>query len=353
MPRRARCWLVGLTSSASALSREYLARTPANASLLGLLANNLGIVEVAAGDRAAAAAQFDLAVRTFESQPNDSLDLTFALANLGMQTEDAARREELLERMVVLRREMLGGTHPLTAHGEIFWGLYTLDPIRAAERIARGCTALDAHARSDPFDRMQCRDYLGTVRAEVDPASGAEELRKALAIVVPDYDTSPEGRSSRAVQRAYVRLYTGEAGSALAETRRDFQELPEENAEQWWSRLATAESRLALALNLEAARVDTEAVELLDRAIPAFEALGKLRLEVALGQRLAAARTSRARALLRVAAAIEAGVAAGDAAAARSRAAEDIGRADAWYRAAGPGYARRLGELGAVREGLP
>ena len=340
-----RAYIIGLEAGRieealfdASLARALLGRLSNPGPLLGLLDNNIGAVHVAAGDRGRALGHFEEALAALTALPGEhTVELSNTLANVAMQLDAGERRDGLLARMVELRRDKLGDGHPLTAHGVILWGLYTLDPRVAVQRFERACAALDELPGDRLADRRQCRVFLGHARAEAgERQNAAAELHRALALAVPGGEASPDERMAMAATRGHAALLAGESAAAIPGLREALASAPDEPEASWWRKLDLAELRLALALNLEATGASAEVVELLDRVVPVLEAIAAQHLDVPLRQRLAAARMGRARALARNAAAP---------ARAREEARRSAGLAEAWYRDAGAGYAWRLAAI--------
>jgi predicted Ser/Thr protein kinase len=249
-----------------------------------LLHNNLGVVAMSGGDRAAALREFGLArdQRTGLA-PRDAAELGSALENLVLQSDDLTQRQRAGEELLRERTAALGAHHPLTLQARIFVGLAATE-LDAARRVA-GAAVLEL-ARYHP--------ELGGVIADLarEPAllaavDGDVAQVRQLAAAVSAARAHGAADEEVAMVEALGAMADGHAASAAARLRALAAPLHASAtaASPWWHYNQLLTLRLAIAVcDLAAGQVAsarselTLAAALLERvAAPMPRAMGERR----------------------------------------------------------------------------
>ncbi|MBL9101956.1 MAG: protein kinase [Myxococcales bacterium] len=327
------------------MARALLRRLPAGDRVLGLLENNLGVVQLSRGDLDRARLAFETALEIRERSGASEQELAYTLVNLALVEPDAGDRESHLRRALELFETALGPAHPQTLDVRIAAGRYTQGPLAAAELLAPGC---DAVARFSPDNLAQRSRCLADLAHHHDEAGRS---REAMNLWAEADALLARARRAGEVPLSEVEQLLIQAGGATAgETVLPLQQwltanFPEaarsdEAAIEWWRRRDRADIRLVLGLQLRGLARDAEAQSTLAAAIADYEATQGQTRDVIGQQHLARARLELA--ALR----LEAG-----------RPREEISplldASEAWYRAAGPDYAWRITRSERLRGQLP
>jgi hypothetical protein len=225
-----------------------------------LLHHNLGVVELAKGDRRAARIALERAHREAKDLTGSAaIEMTVVLQSLLLVVDDDATRERLADELVATRTRMLGSTHPLTLEAGLMRGGLMVDRERGRRELVAPCIAV---GELHPTDRQLIRECSFEVawRAAVagDLPVAADMSRRVLAATAPgDSDT----RIARA--EAYLALATGDAAGALARFRAI---VPVAADAPWWRRMVDVDVAIGMAL-AELARDNRDAAHAaLDRA---------------------------------------------------------------------------------------
>ena len=207
-----------------------------------LLQNNIGSVELARGDRAAARTRFERARDDARALTGaGAIELTAALENLMLAVDDGAAKVALGDELVATRTRLLGAEHPLTLEAGLMRAglLSDLETGRAA--MTAPCLRL---AELHPSQRQAIRECAFDIawRAAIagDLPTTAAMASKVLAVSV---DGDVDSRIARAqVLRA---LATGELESARARAA----EVPRVSlTAPWWQRLVNVDADVIAAL---------------------------------------------------------------------------------------------------------
>ncbi len=319
----------------AAMARALLHRVPAPERVLGLLENNIGVVQLSRGDLEQARLAFETSLEIRERSGGDPQDLAYTLVNLALVEPDAGEREAHLRRALALFESNLGPAHPQTLDVRIVAGRYTLDPNAAAALLAPGC---DAQARFSPENltqRARCladlahhREEAGSTREAMTLWAEADSLlqRAGIAGHIP---------LSR-VDQLLIHAGAAAAGETVGPLQQELATFPVDDPLEWWRRRDRADLQLALGLQLRGLARDVEAQSTLAAAIADFEATQASSRDVLGLQHLARARLELASLRL------EAGLP-------REEISRLLDAAEAWYRGAGPAYAWRLTRIERLR----
>jgi hypothetical protein len=207
-----------------------------------LLHHNVGAVELARGDRAAARAALARArSETVGLTGAAAIELTVVLQTLMMAEDDDAIRRTLGDALVATRTELLGANHPLTLEAGLMRAGLIADLDRGRHELTAPCTA---YAELHPWQRALIREcgFEVTWRAAVagDDTTAAAMARRVLTAVAPD-DTDRRIAGAR----AYLALVTGDPTGALAQ----LSAIPRAGSgTAWWRQLVDVDLELAVAL---------------------------------------------------------------------------------------------------------
>ena len=317
------------------MARALLARVASQGRVLGLLENNIGVLQLSRGDLEMARQAFETALRIREARPGEARDLAFTLVNLALVEPDARERETHLRRALELFETTLGPAHPQTLDVRLVAGRHILDPDAAAKLLAPGC---DAQARFSPENltqRARCladlahhREEAGSTREAMTLWAEADSLlqRAGIAGHIP---------LSR-VDQLLIHAGAAAAGETVGPLQQELATFPVDDPLEWWRRRDRADLQLALGLQLRGLARDVEAQSTLAAAIADFEATQASSRDVLGLQHLARARLELASLRL------EAGLP-------REEISRLLDAAEAWYRGAGPAYAWRLTRIERLR----
>ena len=318
---------------AEALARR-LARPDA---ILGLLANNVGVVQMRLDRPVEAQRAFELALtRRSAALGDDDPELANTLANLGMVEPGGPDREAHLQRGLAILANAFGPGNRRTLDLRFAAVRRHLDPGVARELLRPGCEALERFQFDTNDDWARCLADLGHLSDELDtPSEAALYWQQANDVLrSPGRPVSP--RLALTIEAAAT-LHRGQSDEGL-EGRLRVAIADLAGVQAWWDRRDRAELRLALA---ELRGPGDEAISLLRAAIADFEGgvSDQLR-DVYDSQYLARARTRLAAWLLQASPVAEEEIH------------QQILRAEAFYRGGGPSYAWRLGGLETLRLAL-
>ena len=317
------------------MARAILARVPAPDRVLGLLENNIGVLQLSRGDLEKARLAFETALAIRERSEADPQDLAFNLVNLALVELDPGERERHLRRALELFETTLGPAHPQTLDVRLVAGRYITDPDAAADLLAPGC---DAQARFSPENlaqRARCLADLAHHREEAGALREAMTLwAEADALLGRAAATGDVSLTN--VDQLLIRAGAAAAGETVGPLQAELAQFPADQPLEWWRRRDRADLQLALGVQLRGLARDAEAQSTLASAVADFEASQDSSRDVFGLQHLARARLELA--ALR----IEAG-------SAREQISPLLDAAEAWYRAAGPSYAWRLTRIDRLR----
>jgi tetratricopeptide (TPR) repeat protein/predicted Ser/Thr protein kinase len=320
-----------------AVAEALLARLPAPARLRGLLLNSAGNVHLAAGDPVHAAPLFReaLALRQAALGPRD-VEVGNTLTNVAMLEPDPAIREAMLHRALAIFEAELGPAHPHTVEARIVTSAYTRDPHAAIDLLSHGCALLDSFAPDHYVQRAHCLNHLATHALDAgEPALARDALTRARPLV--DLDAAHGARldpTDAALIRSRAGLLGGAHDQAITDAQAALATLPDA-PDEWWPRRQRAELELVLGLNLQAIGAASAARDVLARSVDDFAFVADKTRDVLLPRALARARLALAEALI--------------ADHQPALAAAPLDAAESWYRAAGDGFAWRLGPIAALR----
>ncbi|MEZ4448025.1 MAG: serine/threonine-protein kinase [Nannocystaceae bacterium] len=246
------------------LTEAMVERAGQDPALRALLLNNVGAIQMAQGDPAAAREAFAEALRLSERALGvDHLDLAYILGNLAIATRDDDARAAILARMQSILRRRLGGSHPQTLDSAMLAAHYTADPRVAAEILGPTCRALASTSHGAAL-LGECLVEQGQVADELDlPAEAtyaydrAREAFDAAGAAVP--------RSLEVFLDARLALARGQLDPAIAAIDAFFAEV--DRAEGWWDLTAFARLRILAARILRAAARPEAAIPYLREAL--------------------------------------------------------------------------------------
>jgi predicted Ser/Thr protein kinase len=326
------------------LAEAWIARLGRRRDLQALLAGNIGVLHLYRGDRAAARERFAAALTYAESDPaRDPVDhARGTLSNAARTTDDPAARDRLFQEADDLLARHLGPAHHVSLTQRMTRADYTDDPAAAHAHLAAACPVL-RERRADVYDVcVECYVRLGHAAAEAGRAD-APDLFQSVGTCL-DGPVLEVDRPAMAAQRAladgHAALLRGDPAGALARLA-EAEAAYAPMAAQWHIAPILADVELATARALVAQDRRAEAVPRLERAIAALEPAASRDHRGLPRYLLAGARATLADALWPPAAAPSGPE--------RDRALHSLRDAEAFYRAAGPGYAARLAELAAWR----
>lgn len=317
---------LGLVGLGEALARRVGERTFVHALLL----NNAGTVHLARGERDEARRAFeralDLTQRATAEQP---IELINILSNLAMVSRDPARREALMQRAVAEMTRALGPEHPRTLYLRVAHGLQVQDPERALGILTPACTLYERYHPDIERELVDCFYALGGIEAELGRQAQAAAHLARVAERLTAAARAPGAKPSiiGAIAAGYAHLYERRPGEAARELAAAVASLEAHPSRPWWIEQRRVEALLGLGLAALAQGRDRQAVEALEAALAALDALGPACSEVACERTRAHVQMSLARALWNRGS--------------RERARALMRRAAAWYAGAGPGYEAR------------
>jgi tetratricopeptide (TPR) repeat protein/predicted Ser/Thr protein kinase len=318
------------------MARALLARVASQGRVLGLLENNIGVLQLSRGDLEMARQAFETALRIREASGGDARDLAFTLVNLALVEPDAREREAHLRRALELFERTLGPAHPQTLDVRLVAGRHILDPDAAAELLAPGC---DAQARFSPENltpRARCLADLAHHREE------AGQLREAMTLWA-EADALLQRASAAGdvplskVDKLLIHAGAAAAGETVGPLQAELATFPAVGAPiEWWRQRDRADLQLALGVQLRGLARDAEAQSTLAAAVADFEASQHSSRDVFGLQHLARARLELAS--LRLEAGLQ-----------QEEISSLLDAAEAWYRTSGPTYAWRLTRIDRLR----
>jgi len=293
-----------------------------------LLLNNIGVVNMALGERKRATRYFRAAYAELPAPDRRPAELNAVLGNLAMVVNEPAEREAFAGEALEQSQQLLGEHHPKTLTSLVGYSHVATALSDALARARRACESYDRHHPERRSLRAPCWYFAGFLHWEAgdrDAAVDAFERADRVARGAGSVDASLWA----ALSRANVALLRGELDVA----RRGFREVSVQLAgrsDLWWNRQRSAHAALGLGLvEIEAGRYRL-AIEPLERAVATFADLVAVNEDVDHQRRLALSRLSLARAM---------GAAGGD----RQRRASLLEQARRWYRSSdSESYRQRL-----------
>ena len=313
------------------LAEELARRLAQPQAILGLLANNVGTVHLARGDRRAARAAFEQALERRErALPPNHPELGNTLFNLALVEDASEAREAHLLRALSVFSLALGPAHPQVIGLRMEAAHYVQDPNDAGALLLPGCEALARFLPDDLPRRAVCLAELGHHAAEAgDAAAAVSRWREARALV---------GADDPSLDIAAMRLRGEPDDARLVRLRRAIAGL-ESDAPTWWQRRQRAELHMAVGEQLGRG---ADAIAALSTAVHEFQASSADARDVFGQQCLARAHLLLAELLLDEP----------EAATGQEQISRHLDAAEAWYRGAGAAYAWRLAALDELRARL-
>jgi tetratricopeptide (TPR) repeat protein/predicted Ser/Thr protein kinase len=304
------------------LSRRLADRGFARALLL----NNVGVAHMTAGNATRARRLFERAFAEIGSRESRPTELWAVDRNLAMLTRDPEARKSLASRAYREVSDQLGQGHLLSLEFGSSYAHYDPDPEAAHRMLEPICTRYAELHPDRPLEQVTCLSYLGFLETELGrPDQAAERFARAAQL---GPSTWPSGEVRRRLSRAAWRAIDGQPPLAARHYREVLESLSAAPSE-WWSLEYEAIARSGLAAaHLEIGDHEAAAKEAAT-AVERFEGLADTNANVEFEQRLAIARTTLARAHMRLA---------------RPAPAEPLfADAERWYRAVNPrAYRHRL-----------
>ena len=255
--------LAALVAEAEALEprsralRDHLARP--------LLLNNLGILHMQRGDRAAALAAFAAAHATLAGIDEPPIELTAIDTNLAMVTADGPRREALARDRWDRLRDRFGPAHPAAIEALASYGHLVDDPARALPLVVEACALYARYHAARLGERIDCAWYVAFLTAAT---GGDAAARYADVIALAGDATDPALRFRGALAAGHVALARGDAATARIHLAAALADVPANDA--WANRKRAGHALLGLGLAATAEGHVVEARALLDRAAAAF-----------------------------------------------------------------------------------
>jgi hypothetical protein len=264
-----RAWAEGTSGKQNALAElpvvEAIAtRLPPGArAARALLANNVGGVELALGNRERARAAFERAIAERAGVRGPSgVELAQVPANLALAVDDPALRDTLFAQAIAALTEAVGATHPITLDVRIMAAKRRDDAARAEVDLAAACTAVAELHPERGATIGECAFELGWLALDRDDNAAA---RRWFAAVV-DASTRGGDAGDAALARAHVTRLEGDPARAAAELAAHRDAIGALDAQPWWRRNAAAEADLGRALAARDAGDHATATAMLERA---------------------------------------------------------------------------------------
>jgi len=283
-----RAWLAGMHAPqdptlASGEVIEALA-TRATPFARALLHNNLGSVDLARGDRAAARAELAHSIEAARAVHGPgALELTAIRFTLAAATDDLVEKERVLREAAAEAAKLEGPDHPDTLRA--IWIRLTAipqDPATLAPQLAALCERDELHA-GFATRTTECWVELAAVYDMIG------DRDRALAAADRAVALGAERSDDTAEAVGYARLWRGDLDGAHAIFERALASLPNEAAEPWFRTYTRARLEVGVARSLPDARRD-EAKALLERAIAKLTAIAEAHRVATIERQLARAR---------------------------------------------------------------
>jgi tetratricopeptide (TPR) repeat protein len=207
-----------------------------------LLENNVGAVELAAGDNDSARAAFERALaHAREVTGPAALELAVVWTSLARVVSDPARRLQLARERIAIVQAALDDRHPLVLDARITLALLEPDASAARAALAPPCaTYVEVHPEQGA-KILQCQYELGLhAYAAGDTAAARAAFQLAIAT---------EGRGGvgehLALARAYAALLEGDLRRASRELDELFTRLEPLENQPWWYKIDAGDAWLA------------------------------------------------------------------------------------------------------------
>jgi tetratricopeptide (TPR) repeat protein/predicted Ser/Thr protein kinase len=284
-----RAWIVGTSSNpAHALDGlEVIAplagRTLSATFATALLYNNLGSVELARSERAAARRAFEQAQRLAHGFTGDgALELVVIRANLGLVTDDRRAGDQLMLSAQADRARLLGNEHPDTLSVKKFRGAVTVENLKDAEALLTpACAAYELHPTL-AHDASSCWAEVGWVRMSLGASEAARTAMQRSARMTDD----------NRLAVAYATLLGGDAQTAARQFTDALAAL--RPSDRWWFQLERAERLLGLGRAQRAMHAWPQARRTLQKAVAALEPVFRDHPAASVERRLGLARVELA-----------------------------------------------------------
>jgi tetratricopeptide (TPR) repeat protein len=265
--------------------------SPALGFARALLHNNVGSVDLAAGNRRAALAVLTRALDEARSVTGPgAVELVAIRTNIAIATDDAHQRDSLLDEAQAAYTRLLGARHPDTLRVQLIRAGTIVSFAGAAARFEPACREQELYPWLAPLTTL-CWTELADLRAELGdrPAAiAAVERAQALGPAISYF--SPEAGG-------YRLLWRDDPTAALAAFDAALAQSPEQPGEPWYvtytrARLILGRGRALAALAPTAHRAD--AAIALARSVAMLESIAHDQRDISVQRRLARARAELA-----------------------------------------------------------
>ena len=312
-----------------------------------LLLNNIGTVFLSRGERDKARAYLERALKLKESETGaHRVELINVLANVALVTEDEEHRLDLLRRSRRESEAALGPAHPEALTKRLAIGVHTRDPAAASALLAPTCELCQRYHPEILELLLECLENVAFLHMEQGNTKAATmALSSAAERLVASRDEAFHAQQFGHLLplfRGYERFLEGrpdEALVAMNDARTIL--LKMDGLENWWMRQRVAQIDLATGLaHRQQNELDAALIEL-ERSLQTFNGLveetdmlyhqrwrawAQMELATALWDMHRHGQTDHAKA-------------------ARARADDLMGAAEAWYGDSGSGYQWRIEQL--------
>jgi len=205
-----------------------------------LLHNNLGVLQLTRGDRAAARARFIAALDDWRPNGDDGdLELANIPLNLSLVVDHPGEGADLAERGGATFERLFGPNHAVTLNARLQAGMLMPDRERARARLRDICARYDTWQPQLADNLASCRFELGLLEEELGDHAAATAAMH-LAVADPF-----RGRALGELAAAFGELDTDPA--ALAR-RLEPRAATLAKREGWWNRLEGADAYAIAAL---------------------------------------------------------------------------------------------------------
>jgi eukaryotic-like serine/threonine-protein kinase len=214
-----------------------------------LLHNNVGSIELAAGQLVRARAQFERSIElAADVSGPGAVELSAALQGLALATEEPARRQRLFTQRLALLHDRLGDDHPLTLTTRIAAALATEEPAAALAALRPACNRFAQLHPSNGRAISACSLELGWLEL-----SGGDPTAARLAFEqMRDVEqTSPFFRD---LAEGYLLLLASEPIKARQQLEARLALLPIAPTSPWSDLLDVAQLEIALGFTARAAK---------------------------------------------------------------------------------------------------
>ena len=207
-----------------------------------LLDHNVGVVELARGDRASALPRLQASRReSAKLTGSAAIEMAVVLQSLMFAIDDPAERDRLGQELVAARLASLGPGHPLTLEAELIRAGVMADFDEGRRAMRAPCERLAALHPDQRTSIRECGHELTWRAAAVgDRDATIIGARLVLAAAAPD---ARDSRIARA--RAYLAIASGTPEEAIGSLT---SATPVGADAPWWQRMSVVDDGLALAL---------------------------------------------------------------------------------------------------------